>query len=139
MTDVLVDIHLTEASMKVANDSLARLNDTTQIRIRFAQLFIKHDVDPDDFNTSLDYYLKHIEELDKIYVEVINRLTELEATLQPKPEQNRNMINSRKNSNNVWFKSMNRTDEPDDIQYFSPMKYPVEEKVVYPEPLRHIL
>jgi hypothetical protein len=135
MTDVLVDIHLTEATMKIGNDSLARINDTTQIRQRFAEVFIKNDIDPDDFNTSLDYYLKHIEALDKIYVEVINRLTELDATLQPKPVQSASSFNSRKNINNFWFKLMNKTDEPEKIQYFSPLKYPVEEKVNYPEPL----
>jgi hypothetical protein len=136
MIDILVDIHLTEATMKIANDSLARLNDTTQMRQRFAEVFIKNDIDPDDFNASLDYYLKHIEDLDKIYVEVINRLTELDATLQPKPVQSTNSFNSRKNINNLWFKLMNKTDEPEKIQYFSPMKYPIEEKVNYPEPLK---
>ena len=136
MIDVLVDIHLTEATLKIMNDSFARINDTTQLRIQFAQVFAKHDIDPDDFNASLDYYLKHIDDLDKIYVGVINRLTELEATLQPKPIQNIDNSLSRKHINNVWFKSMNKTNEPEVIQYFSPMKYPIEEKVNYPEPLR---
>jgi hypothetical protein len=138
MVDVLVDIHLTEAVMKISNDSLARLNDTIQLRIRFADVFKKHDVDPDDFNTSLTYYLKHIEELDKIYVEVINRLTELEATLQPKPLQNINNSTSRKNINNIWFRSMNKTDEPEEIQYFDPVRYPVsnKEKTLFPKDLK---
>jgi hypothetical protein len=136
MVDVLFDIHLTEASLRLLNDSSARLNDTTHLRIRFAEVFAKHHVDPDDFNASLDYYLKHIEELDKIYVEVINRLTVLEATLQPKPVQNTNSSISRRNINNVWFKSMNKSDEPEVIQYFSPMKYPPEEKIYIPEALR---
>lgn len=138
MVDVLVDIHLTEATLKIADDSLTRLHDTTQIRIRFAQVFEKHDIDPDDFNTSLTYYLKHIEDLDKIYVEVINRLTELEATLQPKPEQNMNKLVSGRNRNNIWFKSMNKVEAPTQIQYLDPVRYPVttEEKVHYPEVLR---
>lgn len=136
MIDVLVDIHLTEATMKISNDSLARLNDTTQIRVLFAQVFIKHDVTPDDFNVSLDYYLKHIDDLDKIYVEVINRLTAMEATLQPKSTLTVNNLNSRRSSNNIWFNSMNKISEQEKIQYFSTMQYPVEEKVRYPEPLR---
>lgn len=136
MIDVLVDIQLTEATLTIANDSIVRLNDTTQLRYRFAEVFRKHNTDPDDFNASLDYYLKHIDELDKIYVEVINRLTELEATLQPKPVINSNNSNSRKDINNVWFKSLNNSGEPEKIQYFSPMKYPIEVIVNYPEPLR---
>jgi hypothetical protein len=136
MIDVLVDIHLTEAALRVGNDSLARLNDTTKLRILFAQVYEKHNVDPDDFNTSLDYYLKHIDELDKIYVEVINRLTELDARLQPKPVQAGNSVNPGQRltlNKNVWFKSMNRIKEPEKIMYFSPMLYPVERKVNIPE------
>jgi hypothetical protein len=128
MADILVDIHLSEATMNVLNDSIVRLNDTTQLRIRFAQIFAKNDVDPDDFNTSLTYYLGHIEELDKIYVEVINRLTELEATLQPKPIQNTIRLNPDQNRllmRNIWYKSMNWTDKPEEIEYFSPLIYPL--------------
>lgn len=140
MADVLVDIHLTEATLNIANDSIARLNDTLQLRIRFAQAFIKNDVDPDDFNASLTYYLEHIEELDNIYKNVINRLTELEATLQPKPVPAIKRGNSDQNRmlmRNTWYKSMHKTGIPEEIQYFSPMKYPPpEEKVIFPEPLK---
>lgn len=127
MVDILVDIHLTEASLNIGNDSIVRLNDTTQLRIRFAQVFIKHDISPDDFNASLTYYLERIEDLDKIYKDVINRLTELEATLQPvtvpsinkfNPDQRRTLMR------NVWYKSLNQTNEPEVIQYFSPFIYP---------------
>jgi len=136
MTDVLVDIHLTEAALKIADETATRLNDTTQLRMRFAQVFIKHDINPDDFNTSLTYYLEHIEEIDKIYVEVINRLTELEATLQPKPEKVISRSSSLTTAKTIWLKSMSKSDEPEKIQYFSSTAYPVKEKVSYPEPLR---
>lgn len=128
MADILVDIHLSEASLSVLNDSIARLNDTTQLRIRFAEIFAKNNVDPDEFNTSLTYYLGHIEELDKIYIEVINRLTALEATLQPKPVQNSirrlNPDQNRMLMRNIWFRSMNMTDKPENVEYFSPLIYP---------------
>jgi len=137
MVDVLVDIHLTESTLKIVNDTSARLNDTTYLRTRFAKVFNKHVVDPDDFTASLDYYMKHIEDLDKIYTEVINRLTELEATLQPKSAESiANTGRIRPGQNNIWFRSMYKITEPVEIQYFSPLLYPVEEKVNYPEPLR---
>jgi hypothetical protein len=141
MTDILVDIHLTEASMSIANDSISRLHDTTQMRIRFAQVFEKHNTDPDDFNTSLTYYLEHIEELDKIYVGVINRLTELEATLQPKVAQNTNRLSpdqKRELYKNIWYRSMNKNEAHVKIEYFSPLKYrtPSDKKIHYPEPLK---
>jgi len=131
MVDVLVDIHLEEATLKIANDSMARLSDTTDLRIRFARVFKKHDIDPDDFNASLTYYLEHIEEFDKIYVEVINRLTALEATLLQKPgKQTINKINALKQgtsgveSSNPWFRAMNKTDKQDEFKYFDSAKYP---------------
>lgn len=128
MVDILVDIHIQEASLTIANDSIARLNDTSQLRIRFATVFIKNGISPDDFNSSLTYYLEHIEELDKIYKEVIKRLTELEATMQPKTVASLNRFNpdqERILMRNVWYKSMNKTNELEVIQYFNPSVYPL--------------
>jgi len=127
MADVLVDIHLTEATLRIANDSITRLNDTNELRNRFATVFKKNDVTPDEFNSSLNYYLEHIEKLDKIYVEVINRLTALEATLQPKTNSFNKLRQSQSGSANTnpWFRSLNKTDEPEEIQYFDSVKYPV--------------
>ena len=144
MIEVLVDIHLTEATLKIANDSLARINDTTGIRNRFAQVFRKHEVEPDNFNASLNYYLEHIEEIDKIYTEVINRLTALDATLTPKtnPESDRNRFNPGMYFiNNPWFKSMNKISEPEEFRYFDEVKYPVAsgKKVIYPIPYHKVL
>ena len=136
MADVLVDIHLTEAELHITNDSLNRLKDTTYLRIRFAGIFRKHDIEPGDFNTSLNYYIEHIEELDKIYVEVINRLTEQEATLLQKPGKINNIDKSKfgkpwTDVNNPWFRTLNKTGEPEEIQYFDSVKYPVSSRKIY--------
>jgi len=141
MTDILVDIHLTEAAMRVANDSLSRLHDTTQMRIQFAEVFAKHGIGPDDFNASLTYYLEHIEELDKIYVGVISRLTELDATLQPKWAQNTKSLSpdqKRELYKNIWYRSMNKDADQGKVEYFSPLKYRIStnEKINYPESLK---
>jgi len=143
MTDVLVDISLTEATLKIANDSLARVNDTTEMRKRFAEVFRKYNIEPDDFNTSLTYYLKHIDELDKIYVEVINRLTAMEAALMPLAGPDIGSANRlspgqfRDAYKNPWYRSMNKKVEPVEIQYFDPARYPLttKKKIPYPGPL----
>ncbi len=124
MTDVLVDIQLTEATLKIANDSILRISDTTELRNRYAEVFKKNDVDPDNFNTSLNYYLVHIEELDQIYVEVINRLTALEASLVPKinPDANRRYMGIT-DPNNTWQRAMNKANQPLEFQYFDGSKY----------------
>jgi hypothetical protein len=140
MTDILVDIHLTEATLNIADESLARSYDTTNLRIRFAQVFKKHDVKPDDFKASLDYYLEHIEQLDKIYVEVINRLTEMEANLQPKAVKPGINELDRGNLplNNKWFRTLYKPDKPEQIQYFNEVIYPLpdEERFPYSKVLR---
>lgn len=130
MIDVLVDIHLTEATLKMVDDSNGRVSDTSELRTRFAQVFSRNDISPDDFNASLTYYLKHIDEFDKIYVEVINRLTALEATLQsvtPPANTERNRMNNSRlyPLNNIWYKMMNSENKPPEIQYFDAIKYPV--------------
>ncbi len=142
MIDVLVDINLTEAALKTGDDSIARKGDTTELRERFAEVFKKNDIEPDRFNNSLNYYLKHIDELDKIYVEVINRLTALEATLIPKPLPESNRLNKSGTGYgsaaymNPWFRSMNKMPEPEEIQYFDSHILSVKNKNIYPGPLK---
>ena len=124
MTDVLVDIQLTEATLKIADDSLLRISDTTELRNRFAEVFKKNDVDPDDFNASLNYYLVHIEELDQIYVEVINRLTALEASLVPKMKPDANgSYTGMTDPGNPWQRIMNKSNQPIEFQYFDSSRY----------------
>ncbi len=131
MTDVLVDMHLTEATLRAANDSISRLNDTTDLRIRFSEVFRKNDVTPDEFNVSLNYYLEQIDVLDKIYSEVIIRLTEIEATLQQQSnKQNRAFIN-RNNPladtirySNPWYRTLHKTTYPEPSRYFETFDFP---------------
>ncbi len=130
MTDLIVDIHLAEATVRMGSDSLARLNDTTKLRIRFASVFHKHDINPDDFNKSLDYYLKHIDILENIYGDVIKRLTELETNLKIKPNtsgvkanSSDDNINIKQDRNNPWFKTLNPVKNPSDTIYFEWAKH----------------
>ena len=139
MTDVLVDIQLTEATLKISDDSILRISDTTELRNRFAEVFKKNDVNPDDFNTSLNYYLLHIEELDQIYVEVINRLTALEASLVPKIKPDPNWRRSGMNDpNNPWQRAMGIPNHSPEFHYFDGSKYPLvpDDRTEYHGPLK---
>jgi hypothetical protein len=82
MVDLLVDIQLTEASIRLVIDSASNVNDTTELRSQFAAVFNRNNVTPDEFNESLDYYMEHVDQLDEIYNEVIAKLTEKDARLQ---------------------------------------------------------
>ena len=131
MIDLLVDMHLAEATFKMASDSTSKLNDTTGVRQRFAQVFIKHDVKPDRFNKSLNYYIEHIEDLNKIYSEVIVKLTEMDARLTAKPlasTEGKNSITGRPSKTqmaNPWYRTLDKNWEPIEFQYFDNDKYPV--------------
>lgn len=128
MTEVLVDIHLTEATLRIANDSIARKNDTADLRKRFAQVFRKHDVTPDEFNASLNYYIEHVEILQNIYNEVIARLLVMESGLiqnQARPTfMNRMFKPGASQLKNKWFRTLYKPGQELEIQYFSPEVYP---------------
>jgi hypothetical protein len=128
MTEVLVDIHLTEATLRIANDSIARKNDTADLRERFAEVFRKHDVTPDEFNSSLNYYLEHVEILQNIYNEVITRLSKMEAGLiqqQVRPAFMSQMFKPNASQlKNKWFRTLYKPGHELEIQYFSPDIYP---------------
>jgi hypothetical protein len=82
MVDVLVDINLAEAALRVGTPSHNQPADTLYQKSQFIKVFEKNEVNPDDFTTSLNYYTEHVEELNEIYLEVIDRLTSMQANLE---------------------------------------------------------
>ncbi len=84
MINVLVDIHLVEASMTqfygVTNDLKSKAN------IFYALLFKKYAINKTDFINSLNYYAQDLKYLDKMYQEVITRLSVIQTPVrQSKP------------------------------------------------------
>jgi hypothetical protein len=126
MTGILVEMHLTEATIRTANDSISRLNDTTDLRIRFAEVFRKYDVTPADFNISLNYYIEHIDLLDNIYTDVISQLTETETKLQEQLSKQTNALlnkNQKENLiNNPWYRALHWKEIQ--LHYFDPSVHP---------------
>jgi len=119
MVDVLVDMHITEATVKFGIDTIEHTIDTTDARNRFAEVFRNHNIKPEEFNTSLNYYLEHVEEMDKIYSDVINKLTEIDAKLTP---LNKQSVTSIKGSSTTfispWFPASQAVDLKEKNQYF---------------------
>ncbi len=76
---LLVDLHLTDASLKLNESS----SQTGEIRLyyskAFAPVFKKHETTPAVFENSMKWYSRNIDELALIYTEVITRLSTLEA------------------------------------------------------------
>lgn len=81
MISMLVDFHLAEAKVRMLDDSaeIKRFADTAYLRSHFASVFVAHNTTPGHFDQSLNYYLTHIEDLQEIYTQVIQKLTAIEA------------------------------------------------------------
>lgn len=82
MVEVLIDIHLAESALRVGNVQHISNADSLYQKSQFLEVFRKHDISPDEFRKSIEYYTEHVTLLDAVYAEVIDRLTEMEAALQ---------------------------------------------------------
>ncbi len=77
MVDVLVDMHLAEATTDNRATNGAQIN--MAMAEKYDTLFVKHKITLGQFKTSYDYYLDHPDELSEIYTEVVNKLTTTES------------------------------------------------------------
>ena len=84
MIDMLTDINLAESALRVGTPTRTQPEDTTYQKSMFIKVFEKNKVNPDDFDKSLTYYTEHVDDLNEIYMEVINRLTTMGANLEGK-------------------------------------------------------
>lgn len=82
MISIMVDIHLQEANLRSGKQSFINQDARNYTRKEYLKVFANHDVAPDDFRRSLDYYLLRVNDLDDIYTGVINRLTEMQSEMQ---------------------------------------------------------
>lgn len=87
MIDLLVDIHIAEtvgkeAKRKRKKDTIYQKKDIQQ---RYQEVFKIHQIHPPDFQQTFDYYIKHPDQLEKVYEEVVNKITEMEGKGKTKP------------------------------------------------------
>ncbi len=80
MVNILVEIHITDGLL-TSNKIRRKLvkNDTTNF---YNTILKNYGYLRKDFDTSLFYYSKNINQYDLIYEEVLNRLSEMESTLK---------------------------------------------------------
>jgi hypothetical protein len=85
MISLLVDIHLTEASLKLNQTGTPPKDINLYYSSTYTPVFKKHKTTPEQFEQSLQWYSRHIDQLDEIYTEVITRLSKLQAQIKSKP------------------------------------------------------
>jgi hypothetical protein len=86
MIPLLVDIHLTEASLKLNQATILPKDIKLYYSSAYTPVFKKHKTSPEQFDRSLQWYTRHIDKLDEIYTEVITRLSKLETQIKYNPK-----------------------------------------------------
>ncbi|MCX6234770.1 MAG: DUF4296 domain-containing protein [Bacteroidetes bacterium] len=77
MIDILVDIQLIESAIKA--DPFRKQNLDFYVNYYYDYLFKKYTIQRKDFEESLKYYQQNIEEFDKLFADVITRLSKLQS------------------------------------------------------------
>ncbi|MCH8903399.1 MAG: DUF4296 domain-containing protein [Bacteroidetes bacterium] len=84
MISLLVDIHIAESAVqtfKLNSDSAK-----TYLRTYYRQIFEIHQIDPDDFFKSFDYYESNPKQFEKLYEQVMVEMSKKEALLNQKED-----------------------------------------------------
>ncbi|MCY7410542.1 MAG: DUF4296 domain-containing protein [Chitinophagales bacterium] len=90
MIDLLVDVHLAEASTEIRSITPQLIDYITAKR--YQMVFDKYKITLVQFVDSYNYYLEHTDVLDEIYVEVVNRLSAIDGRIS---SRQRKTLNSR--------------------------------------------
>ena len=72
--NLLKDIHLAEAKFEL-HKTKGTENAKNELAHNYKTIYKIHEVSPDDFDKTLDYYAQHPEQLEKIYTSVLEQLT----------------------------------------------------------------
>ena len=89
MIPLLVDIHLTDAALKLNQSAQQSSEMQLYYSKAYAPVFKKHKTTPAVFESSMKWYGQHIGNLDEIYAEVITRLSTLESRIRIKVKPNK--------------------------------------------------
>ncbi|MFA6400546.1 MAG: DUF4296 domain-containing protein [Salinivirgaceae bacterium] len=80
MIEVLVDIHIADATLSIANLKINR--DTNEIELYYGDVLKKHHITQNQIDNSLKYYTSRPKEFEKIYEKVSEKLAKMESEFQ---------------------------------------------------------
>jgi hypothetical protein len=85
MQEVLFDVHMAEAySMELPKDSTYRRNERLMdsLAVHYKKIFRHHNITPQQYKESLNWYQHNPEELDSIYVKLIPQIMKLDKSFE---------------------------------------------------------
>lgn len=88
LVDVLVDIHITDGYLIQAGYQPMKNHD--EIIDSYDYVLKKHNISPKQFKNTIKYYSKHLPEYERIYDEVMAKLTAIESQYLYNHTQNDN-------------------------------------------------
>ena len=77
LVDVLFDIHLADGYLAYSGARIDR--DREKIEGTYGYILRKHNITPHQFNNTMMYYSRHINEYEKLYNKVIEKVTRYET------------------------------------------------------------
>ena len=72
--NLLKDIHLAEAKFEIQKTKGMK-NAKRKLANNYSTIYETHEITPDDFDKTLDYYAQDPEQLEKVYILVLEQLT----------------------------------------------------------------
>ncbi|HEY9178734.1 MAG TPA: DUF4296 domain-containing protein [Flavipsychrobacter sp.] len=81
MTEVLTDIYLAEVYSSIVNDTtgVSAKKNMDSLAVYYKSVLVHHGITLDQFSNSLRWYSSHPEEMDSVYVNVLNELSTMEG------------------------------------------------------------
>lgn len=90
MIEVLVDIHLADATLSIANLKINR--DTSEIELYYGDVLKKYRITQNQIENSLKYYTSRPKEFEKIYEKVSEKLAKMESEFLQKQPKNEDPV-----------------------------------------------
>lgn len=124
LVDILVDVHLTDASLSSKNIYTRRGNYLPSYY--YNSIYEKYGISPTQFDSCINYYGRHSQRFNQLYDQVIDSLNRLETKLKIEMQK----TTERLDTVNLW----NQKDTlilPDSVFSHLPFNIPTPQKGVY--------
>lgn len=83
MVEIMVEVNITEAALNLNYLNEGKIKDTKE----YSDVFKRKKVSKEQYDESLKYYTEHPEEMVKMYDEVLNELSKMQAKASAPPQE----------------------------------------------------
>lgn len=90
--EVLIDLQLREGMGSYSRQSLKEA-EAESLNSEFMEILEKHEVDPEDFKKTYDFYILYPELMEGIYEQVLDSLSKLESEIKQKFTKEERLLN----------------------------------------------